>query len=115
MTKNLKKIATRPFALLRVTIQIADDRRQMADDGSSGTADPNIETRPYTQGDNSNVILNKSVRISITHYKLQIKTALQTKMSGEQFFLFSTCYLILFARSKAVLMSLQKFSSPILS
>ena len=38
--KNLKKIATRPFTSFRVTIQIADDRRQMADDGSSETADP---------------------------------------------------------------------------
>ena len=44
MTKNLKKIATRPFALLRVTIQIADDRRQMADDGSSETADHTNQT-----------------------------------------------------------------------
>ena len=55
--------------MFRVTIQIADDRRQMADDGSSETADPYNETRPYTQGDNSNVILSEAKNLN---YALQI-------------------------------------------
>ena len=51
------KFATRPFTTFRVTIQTADI-------GSSETADPYDETRPYTQGEKDNVILSEAKNLN---------------------------------------------------
>ena len=66
-TENPKtaKFATGPFAPLRVTIQIADDRRQMADDGSAVPDDP----------------LNHLIRLVPRHLLLEEKAKVSTNQA----------------------------------